>query len=200
MAGPGGRGCRSVAVAVGRVYDSIDDRLAEFLTRQPVFFVATAPLSGDGTVNVSPKGLAGTFAVLGPHQVAYLDLTGSGIETVAHVRENGRITLMFCAFDDPPRIVRLSGRGQASFPGDERFDELSPRFGPLDGQRAVIVVDVDRIADSCGYGVPRMELQDERDQLVRSFERKGADGLEKYRAERNAVSIDGLPGLPGLPV
>lgn len=180
---------------MGRSYDSIDDRLREFLCRQPVFFVGTAPLAGDGTVNVSPKGIRDTFAVMGPNRVAYLDLTGSGIETVAHLRENGRITLMFCAFDDPPRIVRLSGRGEAVTPADPRFDGLVALFERHDGVRSVVVVDVTRIADSCGYAVPRMDLVGERDQLLRSAQRRGPEGLVAYRRERNAASIDGLPGL-----
>jgi hypothetical protein len=179
---------------MGRTYDEIDDRLRDFLVRQPVFFTGTAPLDG-GHVNVSPKGLAGTFAVLGPTRVAYLDLTGSGIETIAHLRENGRITLMFCAFDGPPRIVRLSGRGEAVMVGDPRCAELLPAFDAHDGVRSVIVVDVERIADSCGYGVPEMAYVGDRSQLTEWATRKGPDGLREYQLTRNAQSIDGLPGL-----
>lgn len=181
---------------MGRIYDRIDDRLRDFLCRQPVFFVGTAPLDAGGTVNVSPKGLQGTFAVLGPHQVAYLDLTGSGIETVAHLRENGRITLMFCAFDDPPRIVRLSGRGEAVVPEDDRFADLAALFTVVEGVRSVIVVDVTRIADSCGYGVPLMEYVDDRPQRRAWLDKKGADGVRDYVREKNATSIDGLPAVP----
>jgi Pyridoxamine 5'-phosphate oxidase len=180
---------------MGRTYESIVDNVREFLERQPLFFVATAPLSADGHVNVSPKGLRGTFAVVAPDQVAYLDLTGSGIETIAHLRENARITLMFCAFDGPPRIVRLAGRGEAVFPGDAGFDDLASRFPELDGIRSVIVVDVDRVADSCGYAVPRMEYVDDRDQLLTWAARKGDEGIAEYHRGRNAESIDGLPGL-----
>jgi Pyridoxamine 5'-phosphate oxidase len=179
---------------MGRVHDGIDDQLRAFLERQPVFFVATAPLRGDGHVNVSPKGLTGTFAVLDESHVAYLDLTGSGIETIAHVRENGRITLMFCAFDGPARIVRLSGRGTVTLPTELGYAELSGRFPTVDGARAVITVDLDRIADSCGYGVPRMEFVEHRDRLTSWAASLGHDGLSNYRAERNHASIDGLPG------
>jgi hypothetical protein len=180
---------------VGRVYEDISPELQRFLERQPMFFVATAPLAADGRVNVSPKGLDGTFAVLGPRRVAYLDLTGSGIETVAHVRENARITLMFCAFDGPARIVRLSGRGAVVTRDDGEFEALAAPFTRLPGERAVITVEVDRVADSCGYGVPRMELIEQRERLLTSLAAKGDAGVEAYRAERNATSIDGLLGL-----
>ena len=180
---------------MGRTHDVIDDRLSGFLAAQPVFFVATAPLSPDGRLNLSPKGLAGTFAVLGPATVAYLDLTGSGIETVAHLRENGRIVVMFCAFEGPPRIVRLHGRGEAVLPGNDRFAGLAGRFPPRPGIRSVIRVDVDRVAESCGYGVPIMAFQADRSDLDRWAGRKGPQGIARYQAERNAGSIDGLPGL-----
>jgi hypothetical protein len=180
---------------MGRTYDAIDDRLRGFLERQPVFFVATAPLTGDGHVNLSPKGTRGTFRVLDPHRVAYLDLTGSGVETIAHLRENGRITVMCCAFEGPPRIVRLSGTGRVVTSGDHDFDTLAAGFPALDGVRSVIVVDVTRIADSCGYAVPRMDYVGDRPNLAQWAESKGADQLDEYRRERNATSIDGLPGL-----
>jgi hypothetical protein len=180
---------------MGRVYEHIDDRLADFLRAQPVFFVATAPLAGDGHVNLSPKGLQGTFDVIGPTQVGYLDLTGSGVETIAHVRENGRITLMFCAFDGPPRIVRLFGAGRVVVPGDDGFADLERRFPALEGTRSVIVVDVERIADSCGYAVPRMTLIEDRDLLLDWARRKGPEGLRDYHREKNTYSLDGLPGL-----
>jgi len=180
---------------MGRTYDEIDDRLAGWICGQPVFFVATAPLSAEGHVNLSPKGLDGTWAVLGPRQVAYLDLTGSGVETIAHLRENGRIVLMFCAFTGPPRIVRLHGRGQALLPDDPRFAELAPRFPDLMSTRSIILVDVERIADSCGYGVPEMTYEHDRDQLHKWAKGKGPEGLVEYRATINATSVDGLPGL-----
>lgn len=180
---------------MGKVHDGIGPELRAFLERQPMFFVATAPLSREGHVNVSPKGLAGTFTILDPHHVAYLDLTGSGIETVAHVRENERITLMFCAFDGPARVVRLSGRGSVVTCDEQGYAELAERFPALPGARAVISVDVDRVADSCGYGVPRMTVVEQRDRLLTSLAGKGGAGLVEYRADRNAVSIDGLPGF-----
>lgn len=182
--------------AMGREHDTIDERLAAFLLRQPVFFVATAPLAGDGHVNLSPKGLAGTFAVLGGRRVAYLDLTGSGIETVAHLRENGRIVLMFNAFAGAPRIVRLHGRGTAHLEGSAGFDELRPHFPALPGVRSVIDVAVTRIGDSCGYGVPEMRLVGERTRLAYGLASREEQGtLEAYRAANNRVSLDGLPGL-----
>jgi hypothetical protein len=178
-----------------RVYASISDELRAFLERQPMFFVATAPLSGGGHVNVSPKGVDGTFAVLGPLRVAYLDLTGSGVETIAHARENGRITMMFCAFDGPARIVRLYGQAEVVTCDEPHFDVLVERFPVLPGARAVVSVVIERIADSCGYGVPRMELVGQRDRLLTAAEQRTEPGLAEYRALRNAESIDGLPGF-----
>jgi hypothetical protein len=181
---------------MGKVYDQIDDRLQAWIEAQPVFFVATAPRSDDGLVNCSPKGTSGTFVILGPRRVAYLDLTGSGIETIAHLRENGRIVVMFCAFSGPPTVVRLHGRGEAVVPADPRFADLVARFDPHPGVRAVIAIEVHRISDSCGFAVPTMELVAERDLLDRSSARKGPKRLADYRARKNAVSLDGLPGLP----
>jgi len=180
---------------MARVYDILDERLTSFLRAQHVFFVATAPLAGDGLVNLSPKGLD-TFYVVGPERVAYLDLTGSGVETIAHLRENGRIVIMFCAFEGPPRIVRLHGRGAVVVPGDGEFDELVARFTPRPGIRSVIDVEVTRIADSCGYAVPLMSFETERSRLDEWADKRGPQGLDEYRAEKNAVSLDGLPGLP----
>jgi hypothetical protein len=182
--------------AMGRIYDTVDDELAAWLHAQPVFFVGTAPTGPGGHVNVSPKGYD-TFRVLGPTTIAYLDLTGSGIETVAHLADNGRITLLFCAFSGPPKLVRLQGTGHAVVHGDERFDELASRFPPMEGARAVVVAELDRIATSCGYSVPFMELVDERPTLHEWTERRGPEGVLAYRAERNVTSIDGLPGLSG---
>ena len=176
--------------------DGIDDRLAAWLERQPVFFAATAPLAPDGHVNVSPKGTIGTFRVLDRHTVAYLDLTGSGAETIAHLRENGRITLMFCAFQGRPNIVRLAGRGTAVLPSSPSFGSLVAGFPPHPGVRSVIRVDVTRVADSCGYAVPRMSLDGERDVLELYNAKKGPRKLAAYRVDRNATSIDGLPAWP----
>jgi hypothetical protein len=133
--------------------------------------------------------------VLGPTSVAYLDLTGSGIETVAHVRQNGRITLLFCAFDGPPRIVRLYGRGRVLTVESREFGDLASHFGSYPSARAIVEVALDRIADSCGYGVPLYRYEGERTQLLDWADRKGPDGVVAYREERNALSIDGLPGL-----
>ncbi len=177
---------------MGKTYDAIPDDLAAFAVAQPIFFVATAPLSGEGHVNVSPKGLD-TFRVLSPTRVAYLDLTGSGNETSAHLLENGRITIMFCAFVDPPRILRLQGRGRVVLPHDPEAPPLLELFGPRVGTRQIVVVDVTRVSTSCGYGVPRMELVGPRDKLDRWAEAKGEEGLAEYRRRKNLESIDGLP-------
>jgi hypothetical protein len=179
---------------MGKTYDGIDERLAEFITAQHVFFVGTAPRGDDGHVNVSPKGLDG-LRILDARTVAYLDLTGSGVETIAHLRDNGRITFLFCAFEGPPKIVRLYGRGEVVRPGDTDFAGLATRFPALPGVRAIIRVHLDRIADACGYGVPRYRHEGPRTQLVEWAEHKGDAGLEAYRRERNAHSIDGLTGV-----
>jgi Pyridoxamine 5'-phosphate oxidase len=179
------------------VFESIEATLATWLLEQPVYFVGTAPLSAHGHVNISPKGLAGTFAVLGPREVAYLDYTGSGAETIAHLRENGRIVVMFCAFSGPPKIVRLHGQGRVVLATDPEFARLRSEF-PKDvtcGQRSVIVVEVDRISDSCGYSVPNMTLVSDRDILDLANAKKGEEKLALYRAEKNALSIDGLPAI-----
>ncbi len=154
-----------------KVHERIDGRLREFIDAQPMFFVATAPSGADGHVNVSPKGTRGTFRILGPTTVAYLDLVGSGIETVAHLRENGRVVCMFCAFDGPPKILRLHGRGSAITPDDPAFAGLLDRFEPdasvRDLARSVVVVEIDRVADACGFGVPMMDFVGHRDQASR---------------------------------
>lgn len=179
---------------MGRVYEGIDARNAAFIRAQKVFFVATAPLSADGLVNCSPKGLS-SLAVLDPGTVAYLDLVGSGIETVSHVRENGRIVFMFCAFEGPPRILRLHGRGDVVEPGDPDWDALATHFEPQRSARAIVRARIHRVADSCGYGVPRYDFAGERSQLFEWAERKGKDGIEAYKREHNRKSLDGLPGL-----
>jgi hypothetical protein len=182
---------------MGKQYEQLDDRLSDFIRRQHVFFVGTAPSGSEGHLNVSPKGLD-TFRILGPTTVAYLDLTGSGIETVAHLRENGRMTIMFCAFEGPPLILRLYGRGRVVEPGDAEWDELLAEFSPQLGERTVIILEVDRIADSCGYAVPVYEFRKERTQLTDYARNKGRVGLEQYRAQKNRKSIDGLDGLERL--
>ncbi|MET9021128.1 pyridoxamine 5'-phosphate oxidase family protein [Actinopolymorpha sp. NPDC004070] len=180
---------------MGKVHERIDGRLRQFVEAQRVFFVATAPSGSDGHVNVSPKGIGGTFAVLDDHTVAYLDITASGAETIAHLRQNGRITLMFCAFEGPPNVVRLHGRGRVVSMYDEEFGELAALFTERRGARAVIVVDVTRVSDSCGYGVPLMDHVGERDLLPAHMDRKGEEGLRDYRRKKNQCSVDGLPAF-----
>ena len=177
------------------VYEGIDTALAGWLCAQPMFVVATAPLDGDGLINVSPKGLAGSFVVLDEHRVAYLDLTGSGVETIAHLRQNGRIVLMFTAFDGKPNIVRLHGSGEVLLPGDAQFEELLPLFPAHPGVRSIIVVAVQRVSDSCGYAVPKMAYVEDRRALDASNSKKGEVGLVDYRRKKNSVSLEGLPGL-----
>jgi len=180
---------------VAERFASISDDLAQWWASQPLFFVATAPSGGEGHVNLSPKGLD-TFRILSPIRVAYLDLTGSGVETIAHLRDNGRITLMACAFNGAPRISRIYGIGTAHELGSPAFDELAGLFPDLPGRRAVIDVAVHRVSTSCGYAVPLMDLVGDRDRLLRWAQAKGDDGLAEYRASKNAQSIDGIPGLP----
>jgi predicted pyridoxine 5'-phosphate oxidase superfamily flavin-nucleotide-binding protein len=176
---------------VAKVHQAIDGRLRDFVEAQPVFFVGTAPDTG-GHVNVSPKGLAGTFTVVDEHTVAYLDLTASGAETIAHVRENGRVTLMFCSFDRVPNVVRLQGTGRVVGLHDPDFAAWAARFDPNPAARAVVVVAVDRVSDSCGYSLPLMSLHEERDLLTPAMVRKGADGIVAYRRSKNRTSVDGL--------
>ncbi|NNF59092.1 MAG: pyridoxamine 5'-phosphate oxidase family protein [Rhodothermaceae bacterium] len=179
---------------MSKTYDAITPALTEWIEAQPLFFVATAPTAEDGLINCSPKGLD-TFRILGPHEVAYLDLTGSGVETIAHVRENGRIVFMFCAFAGPPNIVRLHGTAEVLLPDTPDFEALRPRFPDLPGTRAILRASLTRISDSCGYAVPRMVYQEDRDTLVRWAQAKQPEGLAQYKVEKNTVSLDGLPGL-----
>jgi hypothetical protein len=189
---------------MGKVYDGIDERLSRWIANQPLFFVATAPLDADGHVNVSPKGPIGTLRVLDEHTLAYLDVVGSGAETIAHVRENGRVVVMLCAFSGPPRIVRLHGRGEIVAAGEERFGELIERCAfeqpPVPAaRRSIILVHVTRVADSCGYGVPLMAFEGSRPHADAWAEKKvrvgGEDALRSYQREKNVRSVDGLPAL-----
>jgi predicted pyridoxine 5'-phosphate oxidase superfamily flavin-nucleotide-binding protein len=180
---------------MGKVHERIDGRLRAFVEAQHVFFVATAPSGPGGSVNVSPKGVGGTFLVLDDRTVAYVDITASGAETIAHLRQNGRVTLMFCAFEGPPNVVRLHGQGRVVSMYDEEFAGLAGLFGELRGARAIIVVDVTRISDSCGYGVPFMDYVGERDLLPAHMDRKGEEGRADYRRLKNQRSIDGLPAF-----
>ena len=181
---------------MGKVYEELSEQQQEWIKQQRIFFVATAPLSEDGHVNVSPKGLD-TFRIINETTVAYLDLTGSGIETIAHLKENGRITIMFCAFDGPPKILRLYGKGIAltSTVNPTEYNRLLPLFKWHNGGRAIIKLNITRIADSCGYSIPLFDFKDDRDVLDKWTSQKGSDGLIEYRQLNNKMSIDNLDGL-----
>lgn len=188
---------------MGKVYaEGVTGRLKSFILDQPVYFVATAPLDDEGHVNVSPKGHAGSFAVLDDWTVAYLDWTGSGAETHAHLLDNGRITLMWTAFSGPPKIVRLYGRGETVRVDDPRWPELAAHFPDADqpGIRAIVVVHVTRVADSCGWSVPFMDYVGERPVLRQSWTGTTAEDVEAYLEKKNRTSIDGLPALPATPL
>ena len=189
---------------MGRVYEGIDERLRAWIAAQALFFVGTAPLAADGHVNVSPKGPIGSLRVLDEHTVAYLDVIGSGAETIAHLRENGRIVVMLCAFDGPPRILRLHGTGTVHLPGEPEYEQLLARCAfdePAvpESRRSIVRVDVTRVSDSCGYGVPLLSYEGEREHARLWAEKKlrtgGAEALAAYQADKNAVSLDGLPAL-----
>jgi hypothetical protein len=191
---------------MAKLFEEIDDKLRAFIERQPMFFVATAPSGDDGHINVSPKGGSNLFQVTGPLGFAFVDLMGSGIETIAHLRENGRICVMFCAFDGGPKIVRLHGTGTPIQQEDPGFADALARFEISDEQRravrSVIEIEVTRVADSCGFVVPRMDYVGERDQLYRYAEnrlrKEGSDAVRAYVTANNAESIDGLEGLDPL--
>jgi Pyridoxamine 5'-phosphate oxidase len=189
---------------MGRVYERIDEHQRAWIARQAMFFVGTAPLAGDGHVNVSPKGPIGSLSVLDDHTIAYLDGVGSGAETIAHVRENGRIVVMLCAFEGPPRILRLHGRGEVVTPGDPRFDALLERCTFDDpalpeSRRAIVVVHVTRIADSCGYGVPLMSYEGRRPHMeawaAKKLRTGGREAILGYQRDKNSDSLDGLPAV-----
>mgnify|MGYP001095776003 FL=1 len=177
---------------MAKVFPEITERLRSFIEAQHMFFVASAPLAADGHVNLSPKGMD-CLRILGPLQVAYLDLTGSGNETSAHLQENGRITLMFCAFEGPPNILRLYGKGRTVVIGTPEWDQLLPLFPSYPGMRQIIVVDVERVQTSCGFAVPLYEFKGQRETLKKWAIAKGDDGLVEYWKEKNMTSIDGLP-------
>jgi hypothetical protein len=183
---------------MGKVYPEINPDIAAWIRQQHLYFVASAPLAGDGLVNCSPKGLD-SFVILDPHTVAYLDLTGSGVETIAHLRENGRIVIMFCALDGSPKIVRLHGIGTAIEPTMPEFAQLRAHFPDnAVGVRSIIHIDVGRVSDSCGFGVPVYEYVSERDTLVKWAVSKGEAGVAQYHAEKNQQSLDGLPALQAI--
>ncbi|WP_406380203.1 pyridoxamine 5'-phosphate oxidase family protein [Streptomyces sp. NBC_01618] len=187
---------------MGKTYERIDGRIRTFIEEQHIFFTATAPLDGEGTVNLSPKGVSGSFAVVDELTVAYLDFAGSNAETIAHLRENGRITLMWCAFQGPPDIVRVHGRGEPVFRDDPRFGPLLGHFPDVDpgthGLRAIIVVVAELIRDTCGFAVPFMSYDEDRPLHAQRFAREDDASLSGYfeKKEHVATSIDGLPGLP----
>jgi hypothetical protein len=176
---------------MAKFFTELNASQREFIERQKIFFVASAP--SVGRVNLSPKGMH-TFRVLGPRRVGYLVATGSGNETAAHLRENGRVTIMFCAFDDAPLILRVYARGRSVQPGDADWTQLRPLFGPLlAGERQLVMAEIESVQTSCGFAVPFFDYRGEREQLVAWAEKKGPDGLTAYRAEKNVRSIDGLP-------
>lgn len=180
---------------MGKHFDDITPEIRDWVAQQRMFFVATAPLSSKGLINCSPKGMD-AFRILGPKEVGYLDLTGSGIETAAHLAENRRIVFMFCAFAGPPKIMRMHGVGVYHLPGSAGFEEVVDLFPELPGTRGIVRASLTRISDSCGFAVPRYDFVEERDTLIQWAESKGSEGLEQYRKNRNEHSIDGLPGLP----
>ena len=179
---------------MGTVFSTIDEEMTQWVKQQHLFFVATAPLAGEGLINCSPKGL-NTFEILDSQTVAYLDLTGSGVETIAHLKENGRIVIMFCAFEGPAKIVRFHGVGAVIEPDHPEFASLRGRFPDIAGVRSIIRIDVERIADSCGYGVPLYDYKRDRNSLIKYAENLGPEGVSAYQAENNLHSLDGLPGL-----
>jgi hypothetical protein len=177
---------------MGKFFDAIQPPHQAFIEKQKMFFVASAPLTSTGHVNVSPKGID-SFKVLSAHKVAYMDIIGSGNETSAHILENGRITFMFCAFDGPPNILRLYGKGYTVLPGDEEWPDLAKHFDILMATRQIIVADVYQVQTSCGFSVPYYSYEGERDQAYKWAANKGPDGLEEYKKQKNLVSLDGLP-------
>jgi predicted pyridoxine 5'-phosphate oxidase superfamily flavin-nucleotide-binding protein len=179
---------------MGRIRSEIDEAARKFIEAQKIFFVASATLAASGHVNVSPKGLD-TFRILGPTTVAYLDFNGSGVETIAHLKENGRIVLMFCAFQGPPDIFRLYGHGRVVEAHEAEFAALAESFSTSGNARSIVLVEVTRVQDSCGYGVPLFKYEGERTQLQAWASKRGAEGLKAYRQEKNRKSIDGLPGI-----
>jgi hypothetical protein len=177
---------------MAKLFESLTEQLQEFIATQHLFFVGTAPLNSTGHVNLSPKGLD-CFRILSPHRVGYLDLTGSGNETSAHLQENGRITFLFCAFNEPPCILRLYGKGYVILPNSPDWDSTYSLFPQLPGTRQIIVADIERVQTSCGFGVPLYEYQGQRQILVDWASKKGEEGVREYQQKKNLISIDGLP-------
>lgn len=182
---------------MGKLHDFIKPAHKEFIEQQHIFFVSTAPLSADGKVNLSPKGLD-CFRVLSQHQVAYMDLISSGNETSAHTLENGRITFMFCSFEGAPNILRLYGKGYTVLPGTPEWEDYAPHFKLYPSTRQIIVANIDMVQTSCGFGVPLYSYSGERDIHFEWAEKKGADGLHEYILQNNLKSLDNLPTVIGL--
>ncbi|MBG1267478.1 pyridoxamine 5'-phosphate oxidase family protein [Nostoc sp. WHI] len=176
---------------MAKIFDCITEELQDFIAAQQLFFVGSAPLSPTGHVNLSPKGFD-CFRILSPNQVAYLDLTGSGNETSAHLQENGRITFMFCAFAEPPCILRLYGQGNTILPNSPDWNSLYSLFSPIPGNRQIIVADIQKVQTSCGFGVPLYEYQGQRQILVNWASKRGEEGVREYQQQKNLVSLDGL--------
>ena len=177
---------------MGKFFDAINDSHCAFILKQKLFFTASAPLSANGHVNLSPKGID-SFRVLSNNRVAYMDIVGSGNETSAHILENGRLTIMFCAFEGPPNILRLYGSAYTVLPGDSEWEDLAPHFDLQLATRQIIVSDIHQVQTSCGFSVPYYEYKGERDQAQKWAENKGAEGLQSYQKEKNRISMDGLP-------
>jgi hypothetical protein len=182
---------------MGKFFNGISEAHAEFIRSQHIFFVATAPLTKDGRINLSPKGLD-CFRVLGENEVGYMDLISSGNETSAHTLENGRITFMLCSFDGDPRIMRLYGKGRAVLPGSEEWDEYARHFTIYPSTRQLIIAEIDLVQTSCGFGVPLFEYAGERDLHFKWAEKKGDEGLKEYIRDHNLNSLDGLTTDLGL--
>jgi len=179
---------------MGKSFKEIDKELTSWIEEQKMFFVATAPLAQNGLINLSPKGLD-TFRILNSSEVAYLDLTGSGVETIAHIKENKRIVLMFCAFNGPPRILRIYGTGTVIEKSDPEFVHLFSLFANYHYARSIIKIKSQRIADSCGFGVPLYEFQKQRETMAKWANNKGKTGIKKYQVDNNLTSLEGLSGL-----
>ncbi|MEO0794362.1 MAG: pyridoxamine 5'-phosphate oxidase family protein [Verrucomicrobiota bacterium] len=179
---------------MGKVFEAIDEKIRAWVEKQKMYFVATAPLNADGFVNCSPKGM-NTFRILGPTTVAYLDLTGSGVETIAHLKENGRMVIMFCAFEGAPKIMRFHGHGTVYELDSPEYNDLIQHFDEIPGARSIIVNELTRISDSCGFGVPFFDYKGERETLEKYSAKEGPEGMTKYRDNNNRKSLDGLVGF-----
>lgn len=177
---------------MAKFFERIDDRISKFISEQKMFFTASAPISLEGRINLSPKGID-TFRVLDEKTVCYLDLTGSGNETAAHIKENGRLTIMFCSFAGAPLILRLYGNGEIVHKNSEKWEELSKNFDEFPGSRQIIILNIDTVQTSCGFGIPLYEYKEDRTTLLDWAKNKGEEKVENYRREKNQTSIDGLP-------